>query len=322
MQFFSNKKSRPEWAALLGGSSLLLIACLLPLRAGAQANGSELAKKPTIQKPLLKSPPKSSVKIGRDPMQPIPAATQTTPQPASAKPVPKPAPKPTPKPAAKAQPPAKPGAKPVTTSKTVQQAVKPGAGVAVGIAAGKTGGQRPVAKKPRPSYVRPVKMVVLDAVDNGNYISTLTDDGRFIYLHVNPDTRLREGEALLQAADVKEGMEISCWGAWNPTEPEVFDARGVVVTGHLDDYALRLKINAACQKTVRPRVPEAPAPVAPAPVPAPPAPKPAEPKPAEPKPGDPKPAEPTAPKPGEPKPGEPTPGTPQPAPPGDAPKPR
>lgn len=186
---------------------------------------------------------------------------------------------------------------------------------------------RPVPKKRRQRirYVKPTPIIVIEAINHRSVISGISEDGRFVYLRVTPEATFRVGNQVVPATSIVEGMKLDCWGAWDKFDTDVYAAKGVVVRGRLDDYALRLKINEACQRLSRPRSAVAAAPLQPAAVTDAPAKpeekKPYEKKPVEPGTGEPKPGEPATgePKPEEPKPADPNapPANPEPPPPAE-----
>lgn len=168
---------------------------------------------------------------------------------------------------------------------------------------------KPARKKRRQRirYVKPTAIIAIDVMDRQSLIPGISEDGRFVYIRVTPDTTFRQGTQTIPATAIVDGMKLDCWGGWEKNEPEIYTAKGAVVKGRLDDFMMRLKINEACQRLSRPRTEIASAPAQPTPVPE--APKPEEKKPEEKKPEEKKPEEP---KPGEPKPGDPNPQEPKP----------
>jgi hypothetical protein len=100
---------------------------------------------------------------------------------------------------------------------------------------------------------RTFRFVVMDRPDKNNVVPAISEDFRFVYLRLTPESALTKDEATLLPTDLVEGIELDCAGAWHAFETDHFTVKLGRAAGRLDDFAMRKRIAEACKSLSRAR---------------------------------------------------------------------
>lgn len=132
--------------------------------------------------------------------------------------------------------------KTVTTAKDAPQATK-----------ARTTPTTAPARSTKTARVNTLRFVVMDAPDKENVVPVISEDFRFVYLRLTPETTLTRGDKALTPSEIVTGLTLDCAGSWHEYESDHYVVKSARAAGRLDDYAMRTRIAEACRNLSRAR---------------------------------------------------------------------
>jgi hypothetical protein len=93
----------------------------------------------------------------------------------------------------------------------------------------------------------------MDAPNKDNIVPVISEDFRFVYLRLTPETTLTKGDGTLTSSEIVEGLTLDCAGVWHEYESDHYVVKFARAAGRLDDYAMRTRIAEACKNLSRAR---------------------------------------------------------------------